>query len=161
MADTITPLLGDLLDCVCTQLATDGRAVCECCQVVSDILPPMTGCDCVCAGGQGRAWIRLVQAQWSQQRLEKCPTGWWELDIQVGVYRCITDHAGSTSCLNATADAVSVAADLASISKALFCCAALQAAAKWRLGAGRVVGPDGGCVGATIDLTVQIGTIST
>lgn len=150
MADIITPLITEVLDCVCTQLAADGKPVCECCQTVG--IPPMTHCECDCQTGQGWAWVGFQSAAWQQENLSRCPTGAWNADFTAGVYRCITDHEGD--CAAATADAVAVAEDVASITKALLCCPVFEHR-NWELGNVSIIGPEGGCVGVTVSFTVQ------
>jgi len=154
MADNITPFVAALLACVCEQLVADGRPACECCQVASQDLPPMTGCDCVCEGGQGRAWARFDGATWQQSDLAKCPVGPWEARFQVGVYRCVPQDG---TCESSGVEAALVAADAASLTRAVMCCPALPS--RWSLGDVEIVGPTGGCVGVAVTITIQLSTL--
>lgn len=155
MANNVTPLLTSLLACLCTQLVTDGNPACQCCVVVSDELPPMTGCDCVCENGQGVAWARFVSASFQQSELSKCPIGPWQVTLQLGVYRCINSEP---TCETTTAEADSVAEDLASLQRAVSCCPAMGGK-RYTLGSANVIGPSGGCVGASIEVVLELGSL--
>jgi len=155
MANNVTPLLTSILACLCTQLASDGHAVCECCVVVSDQLPPMRGCDCVCDEGQGVAWARFVGAEWQQTEVTKCPLGPWEVRLQIGVYRCL---ASEPTCETTTAEADMVAEDIASLQRAVLCCDALGGR-RYTLGPVQVIGPAGGCVGSSLEIVLELATL--
>jgi len=157
MATAITPFMTSVLACICTQLSTDGRPACECCQQVGQ--PVMDGCDCVCEeDGQGRAWITFLGADFTQTAPAHCPTGVWEARFQAGVLRCITDHSGA--CADSTVDAAGVAEDTTSIVEALTCCSAFTGRI-WRMTGVEVVGPAGGCVGVSASFNVQFTRLST
>jgi len=155
MANNVTPLLSALLDCLCTQLVTDGNPVCQCCVVVSDGLPPMTGCDCICEDGQGMAWVRFMSADWQQTDVSKCPVGPWKVRLQLGVYRCISSEP---TCETTTAEADSIAEDVASLQRAVLCCAAMGGK-RYTLGSVQIIGPSGGCVGAALDVVLELGAL--
>lgn len=155
MANNVTPLLTSILACLCEQLTTDGHPVCECCVVVSDDLPPMTGCDCVCEEGQGIAWARFVRAEWQQTELVKCPIGPWQVTLQIGVYRCVNSEP---TCETTTAEADMVAEDAASLQRAILCCPALGGK-RYSLRNVQVIGPAGGCVGVALDVVLELGAL--
>lgn len=155
MPNNVTPLLTSILACLCTQLVTDGNPVCECCVVVSDDVPPMTGCDCVCENGQGFAWARFVNADWQQTELTKCPIGPWRVTLQIGVYRCVN---AEPTCETTTTEAELVSEDMASLQRAVLCCEALGGR-RYTLGAGNIIGPAGGCVGASLDIVLELGAL--
>lgn len=156
MANQTMPILSALLTCLCQQLITDGRPVCECCLVASDDLPPMTGCDCVCTdGAQGVGWARLVSGSWQQPEVTKCPVGPWRVTFQIGVYRCVSSEP---TCETKTAEAVGVAEDAASLARAVLCCDAL-AGRNHTLGGVQIIGPMGGCIGVALDVVVELGSL--
>jgi hypothetical protein len=155
MANNISPLLSALLECLCTQLSTDGHPVCECCVVVSDDLPPMTGCDCICEGAQGRAWVRFVSADFQQTELTKCPIGPWQVTLQLGVYRCISSEP---TCETTTTEADAAAEDLASIQRAILCCPVLGGR-RYTLSDAEVIGPLGGCIGVAMRVVIDVATL--
>lgn len=156
MANNVTPILTSLLACLCTQLAEDGHPVCECCVVVSDSLPPMVGCDCVCEDGQGIAWARFVSADWQNTDLTKCPIGPWNVTLQLGVYRCV--NVKKPTCESTTEEADLVSEDIASLQRAVLCCEALGGR-RYTLGSVNVIGPSGGCVGASFDVVLELATL--
>lgn len=155
MANQTLALLEALKDCLCTQLATDGNPVCECCLVVSDELPPMTGCDCVCESGQGKAWARFVSADFQQDELTKCPVGPWQVRFQLGVYRCVSSEP---TCETGTLEAEMIAEDLATLQRAVACCPALGGR-RWTFGNIQIIGPSGGCVGVAVEVVTEFGAL--
>lgn len=155
MATAITPFMTSVLACICTQLSTDGRPVCECCQHAGQ--PIMDGCDCVCDDAQGRAWITFLGADFLQSAPARCPTGLWEARFQAGVWRCVTDHDGV--CAASTVDAAAVAEDTTSLVEALTCCTAFTGRF-WRMTGVEVLGPAGGCVGVSASFVVQFPHLS-
>lgn len=156
MANSITPLLDALKLCLCVQLAADGNAVCECCIVFGEEAPPMSGrCDCVCEEGQGFAWTRLIDTSWSENNLMKCPIGFWEVRIELGVYRCVSSEQ---TCVDTTTDSAKLADDAASLSRAVLCCEALSGK-RWRPVSTTVIGPLGGCVGIALEIVVELGAL--
>lgn len=155
MPNQTMPILSALLTCLCQQLITDERPVCDCCLVASEELPPMTGCDCVCEGAQGTAWARLVSGAWQQPAVTKCPTGPWQVTFQIGVYRCVSSEP---TCETKTAEATALANDAASLARAVLCCDAL-AGRNHTLGGLQIIGPLGGCIGVALDVAVELGSL--
>lgn len=162
MADKIMPLLQAVKTCVCNQLITDGRPVCECCILTSQELPPMDACDCDCAGdAQGRAWARFIRATPTESgltKLSRCSSPIWAAEFQVGVYRCVSDTTGN--CEDLLADATKVYADASSLVKAVTCCSYLSTPNSYfRIDRVETVGPVGLCVGVAVAFTVQMMTL--
>jgi hypothetical protein len=161
MAERITPLLQALLDCVTDRLTLDGRPVCVACVVAGSDTPPADGCDCRCDGGQGRAWIRMVDLSFTSRSdnrsagadVSKCPIGAWNLNLEIGVWRCVKDTQGR--CADAVADATAFHADAVSVIVGIQCCDALRSLA-WTPSQARPLGPLGGCIATVYDLTVQL-----
>lgn len=157
-SNTLTPLMDAVLTCVCTRLAADGRPACMCCNVVSEVAPPMTQCACDCDGpGQGWGWIRFDRAEFQGLDVPaSCVTGVWRSTFQVGVYRCVTDHLGD--CAAMAVDATAAHQDVGSITAALQCCAAFQGK-KWDLETVEIIGPAGSCMGVAVTFTVDLPTL--
>lgn len=155
MPNNTISIASALLECLCEQLITDERPVCECCLVASDEPPPMTGCDCTCEDGQGVAWLRMAPPTWQQPDLSKCPIGPWRVTYQMGVYRCVS---ADPTCVDTTAEATALADDIASLARAALCCDALGPI-RHTLGNFQIIGPAGGCIGAALDVVVELGAL--
>jgi hypothetical protein len=160
MEELLSPLMDAVLNCVCTRIATDGRPACMCCQVVSEVAPPMTRCECDCDGpGQGWGWIRFDRADFQGNDLpSSCLVGVWRATFQVGIYRCITDSLGD--CATMAVDAANTHKDIGSITLALQCCAAFQGK-KWDIENVEIIGPSGQCVGVAVTFFVDLTTLGT
>lgn len=157
----VAPLLVELRDCVCAELARSiAGPVCRCAIAHSVVTPTMDGCDCECEDGQGDAWVRLVRLE-PEESLEivgpsVCPTG-WQAVIELGVYRCVPlpeeDEVLEEQVVSDTA--LAALADMNALIRVLGCCTALRDAFTgvefWQ-----PVGPSGGCAGGTLQIRVAI-----
>lgn len=161
--DTIAmPLLEQLLDCLCQQLAlTTAGPVCACCITTG---PPVIDC-CACAGAgtEGQAWVRVVRIYPSAPRfpaqqvdVQRCPVTGLAVEIELGAARCsrtITEDGSPADCDAQLADAEIVLDDAAAMRRALGCCFAgdkILVINQWQS-----YGPEGGCVGGFMAVTVQ------
>lgn len=157
MATNLDTVMTAVLQCVCERLIVDGAPVCECCQTWSDEPPVMTGCDCQCgiepAEGQGRAWIRFVNATFSETSPANCPAGVWDVELQVVVYRCVGDMS---VCANALAATQKMTADAQSVTAALCLCPTLK---KYTPTTVTPIGPAGNCIGVAVNFIVELPTL--
>jgi hypothetical protein len=158
----VAPLLVELRDCVCAQLATTPVGpVCRCMIVHNFTLPPMDGCDCTCApAGRGDGWVRLVRLEpeisLNLASPTVCPTGWQAI-IELGVYRCVplTEDGAALPEREVTDLALDMLADMNALIRVLGCCNALKdrdvGVEFWQ-----PVGPAGGCAGGTLQIRVAL-----
>lgn len=159
--DTIAmPLLEELLECLCTQLALTTRGpVCACCITTG---PPVIEC-CTCEAGEGMAWVRVVRIYPSLPRfpaqaveVQKCPVTGLAVELELGAARCsrqVTEDGSTAECPEQLADAEAVLDDAAAMRRALSCCFAgdkVLVINQWQS-----YGPEGGCVGGYMAVTVQ------
>lgn len=157
----VAPLLVELRDCLCSQLArTPAGPVCRCMLLHNFSLPPMDGCDCTCENGRGDGWVRLVRLEpevsLNLTHPTVCPTGWLAT-IELGVYRCVPlDDSPAAMPAQQVGDiALEMLADMAALIRVLGCCPALAdrdvGVDYWQ-----PVGPAGGCAGGTLQIRVAI-----
>lgn len=164
--DRVLPLAEALLACLCTALATTvGGPVCDCCLHVGAAVP-MDYCDCECAGvGQGQGFVRVnriypAAARFPQQSfdVEPCKINSWGVELVMGAYRCVAgldDEGRPPSCAEVTADSVKLLSDAAAMRAAAVCCfpdADMVAV----VGQWEPIGPQGGCAGGQLTITVQM-----
>ncbi|MER6828897.1 hypothetical protein ABT352_23150 [Streptosporangium sp. NPDC000563] len=162
-------LAEELLGCFCEALAASvGGAACRCsilpgAQVAADLC-------CDCGDGNGQAWVRVAEmwpttAAWPQRvaQVERCPLNLWAVELEVGAYRCAAkvDNRGRfPSADRMTRDAEVILDDAAAMRRAVTCCfrdseEGRRSARKLLVGAWRPLGPDGGCVGGQMSVTVS------
>lgn len=155
-----------VLACLCEQLREDGRPVCRCCPYFGDKPPPADDCQCECAGGTGRAWVRLVELNTKPPMSSTgsrtasgaaCGPGsvGWFATIEMGVYRCVDiPDDGIGDCDTQSREASAGWADAASLRRVVSCCEALEDRdaddVRWRPS-----GPSGGCAGSTLTFTIN------
>ncbi|MFC7721151.1 hypothetical protein [Nonomuraea recticatena] len=159
-------LAEELLACFCAALEeTTAGAPCRCsllpgAQVAADLC-------CDCGNGNGQAWVRVdsmwpTTARWPQRlgEPEKCPINLWAVQLELGAFRCaakVDNRGRPPSAARLTRDAEIVLDDAAAMRRAISCCFRTADEPKRRLVVGewRPLGPDGGCVGGFMQVTVK------
>lgn len=153
----IAPILLKLRECMChylTDPATTplGGPLCMCCLVWSDTVFT-DGCDCECSdGSRGRAYIRFVEATGASQERDPCPSGML-VTIELGIIRCYDPTIEVPPCETTETEALVGLADLYALRRIVSCCAALPK--RYTMGNAQPVGPQGGCIGATMQVTFR------
>lgn len=120
----------ELLSCLCSMLATEGRPACVCHHYGGEDPPVGDRCSANDEGENGQVWIRRVQ----QQMRADADTitfagvacgGSWRTVIELGIYRCISavpgDNGAAPPPENYDADRDLLAADRASLTRVLCC----------------------------------------
>src|SRR5690606_35524537 len=165
--DTIGfPLAERLAECLCGLLSERDPVACCCVEPGAEVAWDD------CTGGQ--AWVRIVQEYplgdrfpHPQNSASPCGgVGGWAVVLELGVLRCmpLPDGQGSLPSCQAEQDtAERIADDKHTMREAVFCC-------DWRdtprdafaspedgliVGPWTPVGPEGGCVGGTMTVTVH------
>lgn len=157
-------LVKTILECLCTQLADAGRAVCCCAWRRRDrALMPMA-CECTCPGGQGVAWVRIAQRRFDRVVSRSpgfdgkaCAINFIEeWTLEVGVARCWPEGKDGLTCEQETEAAADGAWDEDLILQALLCCKPLQ---RYNILPTQMqtLGPQGGCVASYVNIIVQPG----
>lgn len=128
--------------------------------------PAWDACSQVDGGREGQAWVQVANVfpsdnfptqQTGPMRVP--PTG-WGAQLAVGVLRCaatVDDQGQPPSSEELTADARKVARDRAIVRDAVRCCYLKDAdPGDYVIGAWTPLGPQGGCVGGSTQLTVAL-----
>lgn len=155
-------IAADLAQCVCTALKAESRGedvwTGECC-----VRPgSQVAWDSCCEGG-GQAWVVMLTGfpttrfplQDGATADPNCGVISFGLNFEVGVLRCAS---GSTECDTMEAEAAKAFGDLQALLIGLNCCfgaADEDGDRGWRLNSVAMVGPEGGCVGSKITITVN------
>lgn len=158
--DRLGPILVDLLNYLDEALVSCEAAPCRVFLDVSDN-PPWELC-CQCADGSiGQAYVTVYRVRHMNQvdgGTMPCP-GIFEADVRIGVLRCaITSEDDGTP---PPQDAVSmqslgVLRDRLAINQAIRCLFGSEYDVDdWTLGNWRSLGPQGGCVGGEVELTIR------
>ena len=151
----VTPVLYALRDCLERQLRVIGRPVCRLPITFHQSLPAADACDCFCDdGGQGQGWVRWVQTEPAQSGANvmgsPCADGLVDITVEAGVYRCWpVPQTGPLSQQEEETAALGMLRDAMALRKALQCCPTL-ANEQWELVREEPTGPQGGCIGVTI-----------
>jgi len=158
----VWPLLMQMVDCLCAELAASpGGTPCYC-GVVPGQVPSMDFCDCLDASACGMGWVRLDTAYPStvfpqqQTAARNCRTP-LALSIQVGVTRCVPglDAAGNPPDAVEQAEAVRIQmGDMLAARRAIVCCLGDHPA--HMLGRYTPLGPLGNCAGGFWVASVQV-----
>ncbi|MEU4406186.1 hypothetical protein AB0F88_16820 [Streptosporangium sp. NPDC023963] len=162
-------LAAELLGCFCAALEeSTAGAACRCSLLAGANVAADLCCDC--GDGNGQAWVRVAEiwpttATWPQRlaQMEKCPLNLWAVELEMGAYRCaakIDNRGRFPSAARLTRDAEVVMDDAAAMRRAANCCfrtseAARQSARRFIVGGWRPLGPEGGCVGGQMSVTVS------
>ena len=163
--DPVLPLAERLLACLCERLIdTVAGPACVCC-LYHGTTVPMDYCDSVSAEGNGQAWVRVNRiypagARFPVQSFEvtPCKIPSWGVELVMGVYRCVAvlDDAGNPpTCDQITADATKLLSDAAAMRLAAVCCFPEGADTIAVVGDYQPLGPQGGCAGGALSITVQ------
>lgn len=162
--DVVVPLATRLLACLCTALeGTVAGPACRCC-LYPGLVVPMDDCDCECgAGGNGSASVRVARIFPTKRfpgqsfDVEPCKANTWAVELVMTVYRCVAvlnEDGSPPSCSAVTDDAEKILSDGAAMRQAVTCCypdADIVAV----VGAWEPLGPNGGCAGGQMTITVQ------
>lgn len=173
MAQVSGPVLDDpvawhlaeaLTDCLCTILEAEAPVQCCCTQFGEAVA--WDSCNCR-NGRDGQAWVR-VASMFPTATFPQPYTGnpgpcggnydGWAVQLELGVLRCAPspDSRGRLpSCEQNTAAARRALADAHIMRRAVMCCDWYGRDAKLIVGAWQPVGPDGGCHGGVLPVTVQ------
>lgn len=155
----------ELLECLCAQLElTVGGPVCRCCLAAGAGVPADFCCDC--GGGHGQAWVRVARiypttARFPNAQVEpdKCALGMWAVELELGAYRCaatVDGRGNPPSCERVTRDAEVILDDAAAMRRAANCCfRAGEVGRQLMVGQWQPYGPDGGCIGGSMVVTVR------
>lgn len=155
------PVLTSLTTCLCATLTAAGRPACACCLVWGAGPPAHDWCDCDCGDGSGQAWVRLVRldpiTDYGTASGGRC--GAWRMRavIEAGVSRCVAvagPDGSAPGCEQRETDALSALADARLLRQAIACCDAL-ADLRVEPDTMRPTGPQGGCAGAIMQITVE------
>lgn len=157
-------IAADLADCVCAALKDTAREETawagDCCVHPGS----QVAWDSCCEGG-GQAWVALqsgfptttfpiLDTATSETT---CTTGIVSLGLvfEIGVLRCVNSEV---NCDQFEADAAAILDDLKAVLNGLNCCftaATDDCDRGWRLNSFEMVGPEGGCAGVKISITVN------
>lgn len=166
IVDQVLPIAERLLACVCNALEDSaGGAVCDCCVHPGPASPPMDFCDGPSGGGNGQAWVTYnrifpAAARFPNQLfdVEACNINSWGVELAAGVYRCVSsldDVGNPPSCAQTSADATMLLSDAAALRQALVCCFPEGRDTVAVVGDYTPIGPQGGCAGGQMTVTVQ------
>lgn len=161
---TVWPILWHLQQCVAYQLGLAGRPVCHFPIYWHSRHPAADACDCTCEdGGQGQAWVRMVQITRSAvapARLANCANGVYDLRLELGVYRCAPVPEGRSATVPEpveSAHAAGMYRDAEALRAALRCCATLQKIGiEPTLVSQSPIGPSGACAGVELQAELQV-----
>ncbi|MFI6290013.1 hypothetical protein ACIBEJ_00420 [Nonomuraea sp. NPDC050790] len=159
-------LAHELLACFCEALnGTVAGAPCRCSLLPGANVAADLCCDC--GRGNGQAWVRVdgmwpTTSRWPQRLLEAeaCPLGMWAVQLELGAYRCAAKVDGRgrpPSAERLTRDTEIVLDDAAAMRLAASCCFRPAGGPTRRMivGEWRPLGPEGGCVGGYLQVTVK------
>ena len=161
--DLFAPLLIQLRDCVCAQLARTPRGpVCRCYLTYGLSSPPMDGCICDCVtAGTGDGWVRLVRVETAGlldfNALPSCDLG-WDVIVELGAARCVpmSEDGDPLTADILNSSSLDALADLRALLRVRRCCDAL----KDMTVVTEVITPLGsvtsGCYAATVQLRVSL-----
>ncbi len=166
-ADTLLfPYAQNLLDCLCSILASTSNPPGICAlragnQAIQDIGPTFDEC---C---EGQAYVRITgftptglqQAPFpagnEDQIVPACGIPAWSLHFEVGIFRCMDTegHLSSAEWANIAAQQM---LDAKSIRLAICCFIAERELKTTAVGAWTPQGPEGGCIGGTMPLSIEV-----
>lgn len=149
MVNVLDYLENELLSCLCSALATEGRPACACHHFGGEDPPVGDRCSTNDAGENGQVWVRRVN-QFMQVETQDVTFGGvpcgdvWQATIELGIYRCITaiptESGAAPPPENYDADRDLLAADRATLAQVLCC---------WPL-AGSPPGPEAPDIGVSV-----------
>lgn len=160
----VLPIAAALLTCLCAELTEAGAPVCRCCLEFGQ-LAPADDCACEClGGGQGQAWVRVVQIAPYTSLSGTTPTrspcslgAAYTITFELGVRRCVTmtDEYGHVDCDVRTEETARILSDAAAMRRVVACCPALADAQR---GSGLWLPTPvmGGCAGGTLSFDTDI-----
>lgn len=159
---SVYPLLTELTDCLCTEMAASGLTVTCRCLLVPGVGPALDFCDAGCDGGcPGEGWTRLVRAfpSTSFPTQEGAATCFTRLayELEVGVARCLPsgDRQGQPPDPQAIFETARLQlADMAAMRRAIQCCFGSVQDRDYALGAFEPTFGNGGCLISTWQLVV-------
>lgn len=156
------PIMDALVDCLSVELARSPGGLPAFCGVVPGALVTMDYCG---PGCPGMAWVRLDGDQPSSRFPNpggsvSSATDPTALRLQMGVTRCVatSEATGEPPSAEEQAEDVRVQlGDYAAMRRAVLCCYGTGRQARpYVLGAYLPIGPQGGCGGGAMTVTVQV-----
>lgn len=170
--DVTWSLLERLRDCLCDQLSSGDPTVddppCRCGIVIGE---QVAWDECCCRQQEdgtvccGEAWVRAVSLYPStnfptpDSQAPLCTSGLFAAVVELGVLRCAPspdDQGNPPSVEDVEATARQVLVDSKAMRTAAKCCFPSDQR-DVLIGAWQPVGPEGGCVGGTLTITVRVG----
>lgn len=159
--ERLGPKLEALLGCAQSSFADCGVPVCRA-FLSTAVQPPWDVC-CECNSGVGQLWVSvdtvtplLTPTQGAGP--VKCAS-WFEANVYVGILRCaltVGDNGEIPDPDALSQEALEVLQDRLIIQNAVRCCyGAANDPDDWTLGAWTSLGPQGGCVGGRLNLTLR------
>lgn len=161
MTNRIQPILDELLDCLCTTVATLDNPPAQCClrdgtEVPADVLPEDVCCE-------GLAWVRPDLMRPSSQSFPDqdtagggCVGATWALDVELGIFRC----SGAQTCAEWTTQTQQAVEDRWALMQ-VTCCFDKRLkqnfpAYTFISGVGGPLETQGNCGGSVLNLTLMI-----
>lgn len=160
----VAPLVELMLACYAAEIKRVARPPASVCLRTGsqvDLLLSASGRDECC---EGLAWVRLVDAfpssqNWPQQDRLPQPRGpaMWAVVLELGAARCapVADASSIPTCQAWTNTSLAVLDDLAAARRAVCCFATARSWRKLLVGNHQPLRTEGGCVGGTLQVTVQ------
>ena len=161
--DLLFARLTTLADCLDATLAHYDAPTCR--TFIAPSGPPAWDVCCECHEGEGQAWLQVQRVfatddfPTEQTGAVRCRPAEFAASVRIGILRCgatIDDQAEVPSAERLTADAFKVQRDRVAMYDALTCCFMDDAEpGTFVIGAWTPLGPSGGCVGGSIEFTMQ------
>lgn len=157
--DALGPILNKLLDALAASMQQCGVNPCRL-FLSTDVAVPWDVC-CECSDGVGQAWVNVSTIQPlannTQQGTRCAPT--FEATVKVGILRCALtqDDAGNApDPMDLTEQALAILQDRVLIQTAIFQIWSYTIEPDdWTIGEWIGLGPQGGCVGGQVSLTIR------
>jgi hypothetical protein len=156
--ETFLPVATTLLGCLSAAVAdlTDAPNVVGLRYGPETVLDIAQNADLCC---EGFAWVRMgVAAPHPLSADARCNVSLWLLDLEMGHVFCapMGDDQNIVTEPEHTATAAALAESFAALRKAICCFGDLEPGYHFTVGPWTPNGPEGGCVGSTITVTVDI-----
>lgn len=163
--DRVLPVAESLLSCLEEQLSIYDAGACR--TFIAPGNAPAWDFCCHCeTNAEGMAWVQIASVFPSddfpspQTGAMRCKPSGYGVVMNVGVLRCasaLDDNGRPPSSDRLTAEAAKVMRDRAIVNEAITCCFLADAdPGTYVIGEWTPLGPDGGCVGGSTQLTVVI-----
>lgn len=157
--ETLGPILSRLLDALAQSMTDCGTPPCRL-FLSTDTVVPWDMC-CECTDGVGQAWVNVTSIEpilSSPSHGQQCPPV-FEATVRVGILRCALtqdDGGAAPDPMDLTEQTLAILQDRALIQRAIFQIWSFTIEADdWTIGNWLGLGPQGGCVGGQVTLTVR------